>query len=157
MTPGTASGRAVAILLAVEIIEVTEVDDDLVEAWQTLMPQLSSSSPPPTKEYLQAVASSEASTMLLARENGKIYGSMTLVIFNIPTGIRAWIEDVVVDEASRGKGVGRQLNEAALEIARKAGVTTVDLTSRPSREAANRLYQRLGFVQRETNVYRFKF
>lgn len=137
-----------------EILEITEVDDDLVEAWQTLMPQLSSSKPPPSKDYLQKIASSEASTLLVAQEDGKIYGCMTLVMFDIPTGLRAWIEDVVVDEASRGKGVGRLLNEAALDIAREAGATTVDLTSRPDREAANRLYKRLGFVQRNTNVYR---
>ncbi len=90
----------------------------------------------------------------MAEEDGYLYGSLTLVIFPIPTGIRAWIEDVVVDSEARGKGVGRTLNEAALGIARQAGATTVDLTSRPSREAANRLYKRIGFHQRETNVYR---
>ena len=81
---------------------------------------------------------------------------MTLAMFLIPTGRRAWIEDVVVDENARGKGVGQLLNERALEIAKVAGARTVDLTSRPSREAANRLYQRLGFVERETNVYRYE-
>ena len=80
---------------------------------------------------------------------------MTLAMFRIPTGLRAWIEDVVVDESARGKGVGQQLNERALQIARAAGAKTVDLTSRPSREAANRLYKRIGFVARETNVYRY--
>ena len=84
-----------------------------------------------------------------------IVGALTLVLFRIPTGVRAWIEDVVVDSEARGLGVGRALNEAALDRARDAGATTVDLTSRPSREAANRLYQRIGFVQRSTNVYRF--
>ena len=79
---------------------------------------------------------------------------MTLVLFRIPTGLRAWIEDVVVDEAARGRGVGETLNRAAIEWARGAGATTVDLTSRPSREAANRLYRRLGFQERATNVYR---
>ena len=83
-----------------------------------------------------------------------ILGSMTLVVFRIPTGLRAWIEDVVVDEAARGRGVGETLNRAAIEWARVEGATTVDLTSRPSREAANRLYQRLGFQERSTNVYR---
>jgi len=82
---------------------------------------------------------------------------MTLAMFRIPTGLRAWIEDVVVDGDARGKGVGRILNERALEIATAAGATTVDLTSRPSREAANRLYQRIGFVARDTNVYRYSF
>jgi len=79
---------------------------------------------------------------------------MTLALFRIPTGLRAWIEDVVVDEAARGRGVGEALNRAAIERARGEGATTVDLTSRPSREAANRLYQRLGFQERPTNVYR---
>ena len=80
---------------------------------------------------------------------------MTLVVFPIPTGIRAWIEDVVVDGDARGRGVGAALNQAALDRARDLGARTVDLTSRPSREAANRLYRRLGFVARETNVYRW--
>ena len=88
-------------------------------------------------------------------EDGTVLGALTLALFRIPTGLRAWIEDVVVDNAARGRGVGEALNLAALERARQAGATTVDLTSRPSREAANRLYQRLGFQARSTNVYRF--
>jgi ribosomal protein S18 acetylase RimI-like enzyme len=92
---------------------------------------------------------------LLALEEGQIVGSLTLVVFPIPTGARAWIEDVVVDASVRGKGVGEALNQKALELARNDGAVTVDLTSRPSREAANRLYQRIGFVKRDTNVYRF--
>jgi ribosomal protein S18 acetylase RimI-like enzyme len=93
---------------------------------------------------------------LLAKVDGVIVGSLTLVIFHIPTGVRAWIEDVVVDADARGKGVGEELNKFALAEAKRQGATTVDLTSRPSREAANRLYQRLGFEHRETNVYRYK-
>jgi ribosomal protein S18 acetylase RimI-like enzyme len=92
---------------------------------------------------------------LLAKADDVIVGSLTLVIFHIPTGIRAWIEDVVVDADARGKGVGEALNKFALAEAKRQGATTVDLTSRPSREAANRLYQRLGFKARETNVYRY--
>ncbi len=141
---------------AVEILEVTEVTDEVVAAFDRLIPQLSSSNPPPSSEELQRIVSSDASHLLLAVEDGTIYGSLTLVIFPIPTGIRAWIEDVVVDGSARGKGVGGALNNAALERARDAGATTVDLTSRPSREAANRLYQRLGFEARDTNVYRYK-
>jgi ribosomal protein S18 acetylase RimI-like enzyme len=93
--------------------------------------------------------------VFVARVDGNIVGSLTLVTFRIPTGIRAWIEDVVVDESARGHGVGEALNQAAIEEARRKGAVTVDLTSRPSREAANRLYQRIGFVQRDTNVYRY--
>ncbi len=94
--------------------------------------------------------------MLVARVDDAIVGSLTLVVFRIPTGMRAWIEDVVVDEAARGHGVGEALNREALRIARERGAITVDLTSRPSREAANRLYRRLGFIERETNVYRME-
>jgi ribosomal protein S18 acetylase RimI-like enzyme len=98
---------------------------------------------------------SPATLVLIARVDGRIAGSLTLAMFRIPTGLRAWIEDVVVDGDARGNGVGEALNLFAIEEARKRGAVTVDLTSRPSREAANRLYQRLGFVARDTNVYRF--
>jgi ribosomal protein S18 acetylase RimI-like enzyme len=126
-----------------------------------LIPQLSSSSPPPTAEELSEIVGSDATHLLLARDGdgpglgGRIVGSMTLAVFRIPTGVRAWIEDVVVDGDARGQGVGESLNRAALDVAARRGARTVDLTSRPSREAANRLYQRIGFVERETNVYRF--
>ncbi len=142
-----------------EIIELTdpnEVNDDVVTAFARLIPQLSSSNPPPSAEVLSAIVGSEASHLLLAVEDGRIFGSLTLVVFGIPTGLRAWIEDVVVDGDARGKGVGAALNEHALDLARSLGATTVDLTSRPTREAANRLYVRLGFELRETNVYRYK-
>jgi ribosomal protein S18 acetylase RimI-like enzyme len=143
----------------ITISVATEVNDELLNAFDRLIPQLSRSNPAPDADTLRSIIDSEASTILLAHddETDQIVGSMTLAMFRIPTGLRAWIEDVVVDESARGKGVGYTLNEAALERAREAGATTVDLTSRPSREAANRLYQRLGFVERETNVYRFSF
>jgi ribosomal protein S18 acetylase RimI-like enzyme len=140
----------------VDIIEVTEVTDRVVEAFKRLIPQLSSSNPPPARDYLERLVASEASTLLVAEEDSAILGSLTLVVFPIPTAIRAWIEDVVVDDAARGRGVGAALNNEALTRAAALGAATVDLTSRPSREAANRLYQRLGFEARDTNVYRFK-
>lgn len=140
--------------MTVTVEEVTVVADELVEAMARLIPQLSKSSPPPTERELAAIVTSRSSVLLVARDDGRIVGSMTLVLFRIPTGLRAWIEDVVVDESARGKGVGQVLNEAAIEHATRAGARTIDLTSRPSREAANRLYQRLGFVPRDTNVYR---
>ena len=139
-----------------QISVVSEVTDDVVAAFQQLIPQLSSSNPPPSKPELDRIVTSDACHLLLAREGDRILGSLTLVVFPIPTGVRAWIEDVVVDGEARGKGVGAALNKAAIELAGNAGATTIDLTSRPSREAANRLYQRLGFEQRETNVYRYK-
>jgi ribosomal protein S18 acetylase RimI-like enzyme len=132
------------------------VDNDLVVAFQRLIPQLSKSNPAPTKEQLESVVASDSSHILLAKLDGVIVGSLTLVIFHIPTGIRAWIEDVVVDAEARGKGIGEALNKFALSEAIHHGATTVDLTSRPSRESANRLYRRIGFEQRETNVYRYK-
>jgi ribosomal protein S18 acetylase RimI-like enzyme len=140
-----------------KIVEATEVTPELVEAFARLIPQLSSSNPPPTAEELADLVASPASQLLLAvDDDGRtILGSLTLAMFRIPTGLRAWIEDVVVDGAARGRGVGEALNQEALRRAAAGGATTVDLTSRPSREAANRLYQRLGFTRRETNVYRF--
>jgi ribosomal protein S18 acetylase RimI-like enzyme len=141
---------------ALTVGEATSVDDELVAAFERLTPQLSKSNPPPSRAQLKAIVESEASTLFVARLGDLVIGSLTLAQFVIPTGRRAWIEDVVVDESARGRGVGAALNRAALARALADGARTVDLTSRPSREAANRLYQRLGFVQRETNVYRFE-
>ena len=138
---------------SLSVIECTTVDDELLAAMQRLVPQLSSSSPPPDRTRLTEIVESPACHLLLARD-GAVLGSMTLVVFPIPTGIRAWIEDVVVDSDARGRGVGEALNRRAIEIALERGARTVDLTSRPKREAANRLYKRLGFVERDTNVYR---
>ncbi|MBU3702967.1 MAG: GNAT family N-acetyltransferase [Ilumatobacteraceae bacterium] len=132
-----------------------EASDELVTAMAALIPQLSKSNPPPTKAELAELIGSEASTMFVARVESRIVGSLTLAMFRIPTGVRAWIEDVVVDDSARGHGVGEALNRAALDHAKAHGAITVELTSRPSREAANRLYQRMGFVARETNVYRY--
>jgi ribosomal protein S18 acetylase RimI-like enzyme len=133
----------------------TESTDELVQAMAVLIPQLSKSNPPPSATDLTAIISSEASVLFIARVDGKIAGALTLATFRIPTGVRAWIEDVVVDSGARGHGVGEALNMAAIAEARSRGAITVELTSRPSREAANRLYQRIGFVQRETNIYRY--
>lgn len=134
----------------------TTVDDSLVEALARLVPQLSSSATPPGAVELERVVSSPATTLFVARDGaGAIVGSLTLALFLLPTGLRAWVEDVVVDEANRGSGAGAALVRAALQAAESAGARTVDLTSRPDREAANRLYLRLGFEQRHTNVYRY--
>ncbi|MFM7253502.1 MAG: GNAT family N-acetyltransferase [Ilumatobacteraceae bacterium] len=141
--------------MAAEIEIATEVTDELFEAFERLVPQLSRSSPPPQRDELAHIVHAAESDVLVARVEGQIVGTLTLVTFRIPTGVRSWIEDVVVDESARGHGVGEALNLAALEVARRRGAKTVDLTSRPSREAANRLYQRIGFVARDTNVYRF--
>lgn len=136
-------------------VEVAQsVTDELLDAFERLVPQLSKSNPPPSRGELAEIVAAESTVLFVARVEGRIVGSLTLATFRIPTGLRAWIEDVVVDGEARGHGVGEALNRAALDEARRRGAVTVDLTSRPSREAANRLYQRLGFVARETNVYR---
>jgi len=138
-----------------EVVEITEHSQDFVNVLQRLLPQLSRSAAPPTAELTRKIIESDSSRLLIAREGDTILGMLTIVIFPIPSGVRAWIEDVVVDEAGRGKGVGEALNQHALKLAKNEGARTVDLTSRPSREAANRLYQRIGFVSRETNIYRY--
>ena len=143
-----------------EIVQVTQVSDALLSAFARLIPQLSSSSPPLTWDELEQIVSSPGSVVLVAMDpaqEDKIVGTLTLALFRIPTGMRAWIEDVVVDVAYRRRGVGTALTRAALERARAAGARTVDLTSRPLREAANQLYRQMGFAQRETNVYRYAF
>lgn len=139
-----------------DISLVSQVSEEIVEALKQLVPQLSSSAEIPTLQQIQEIAKNES--LFIARDPeqaGKIVGTLTLVTFRIPTGVRAWIEDVVVDESARGKGIGEALTRAALERARQLGAKTVDLTSRPSREAANRLYQRVGFELRHTNLYRY--
>jgi len=133
-----------------------QVSDELLSACHRLIPQLSSSAQPLTKDELEEIVSGDATLLFVARVEGKIVGLLTLVIFRIPTAVRAWIEDVVVDSSVRGHGVGEALNMAAIAEAKRRGAKTVDLTSRPSREAANRLYERIGFVARDTNVYRYE-
>jgi ribosomal protein S18 acetylase RimI-like enzyme len=131
------------------------VDADLVAAVTALLPQLSRSAPPPTREQLARIVADSATTLFVAEDDGRIVGTLTLAAFEIPTGRRAWIEDVVTDAAARGKGVASSLVKAALAHATEIGARTVDLTSRPDREDANRLYVQLGFEQRITNVYRY--
>ncbi|MDX6667057.1 MAG: hypothetical protein QOK04_437 [Solirubrobacteraceae bacterium] len=139
----------------VRVEQVNEVTDKVLAAIERLIGQLSSSSDPPGAAELEQIVASPATTLLIARdEDGAVVGTLTLAVFRIPTGLRAWIEDVVVDEDARGQGVGEALTREAVRIAEHAGARTVDLTSRPSRGPANRLYMRLGFRQRETNVYR---
>lgn len=143
--------------MTVTVETATEVTDELVDAFARLIPQLSRSSPAPDAAVLAEIIGSPATHLLVARgDDGAVLGSLTLVLFRIPTGLRAWIEDVVVDDAARGQGVGEALNRYAIDVAAERGARSVDLTSRPSREAANRLYRRLGFEPRETNVYRYQ-
>lgn len=141
--------------VSLEIRPVDRVDADLVAAFAHLIPQLSSSSPPPDADALSAIVESPDSVLFVARVDDAIVGSLTLAFYRIPTGLKAWIEDVVVDASARGHGVGEALNRAAIAEAAHRGAKNVSLTSRSSREAANRLYVRLGFEPYETNLYRY--
>jgi ribosomal protein S18 acetylase RimI-like enzyme len=141
--------------MSVTVEVAKNANEALLSGVNRLLPQLSSTAPPLTMANLEELVSNSALTFFVALDDGVVVGTLTLVIFPIPTGLRAWIEDVVVDEAARGLGVGAALTNAATHEAQLRGVRSVDLTSRPSREAANALYQKLGFALRETNVYRF--
>jgi ribosomal protein S18 acetylase RimI-like enzyme len=141
--------------VSVDVEVLSEVTDEVVEAFGRLLPQLSTTASPLGADALTEMVAAPAITVLVARADGKIVGTLTLAMFPIPTGVRAWIEDVVVDESARGKGAGQALTLEALRIAEKGGARTVDLTTRPSREAAGRLYERVGFLRRESRLYRY--
>jgi ribosomal protein S18 acetylase RimI-like enzyme len=140
--------------MSIEVEVVDKVTDEDVTAINRLLPQLSKSAAPLDAGALTRVANWDGNSLLLARAAGEIIGMLTLVTFPIPTGLRARIEDVVVDESARGQGVGAALTEEAIRLAQAAGARTIDLTSRPSRQSASRLYERLGFQARETRTYR---
>ena len=141
-----------------QIDQVTEATEEIFEAFQRLVPQLTSNNPAPTREDLRTLAESESSLLFTARgEDGQITGSACVTVYRVPTGVRAIIEDVIVDEDSRGQGIGEALVQRALEAARERGAPAVTLTSNPKREAANRLYVKMGFIRRETNAYLYKF
>ncbi len=141
----------------VHIEEATSASPEVVAAVTRLVRELSSSAPAPPDAQLEALVASPATRLLLARRSsGPIIGMLTLALFATPTGVRAWIEDVVVAHEERGRGVGALLTREAIRLAQAGGARSVDLTSRPSREAANRLYTALGFQRRETNVYRYQ-
>jgi ribosomal protein S18 acetylase RimI-like enzyme len=141
-----------------DITQVTQVTDELHAAFLRLVPQLTQSNPPPTRADLEKLVASQSSLLYIARHpdfGAEIVGALTLIIYRVPTGVRAWIEDVVVDAKARGRGIGEALTRVAIERAAQEGAGNVGLTSNPSREAANRLYQRMGFELRKTNVYRY--
>lgn len=140
------------------IYQATELTEELYWACQRLVPQLTSNNPPPTRQELTLLISSESSVLFFARHSGyknEMIGLATLVLYRVPTGLRAYVEDLVVDEKARSRRIGESLIRACLERAREAGASQVMLTSNPSRLAANRLYQRIGFELRKTNVYRY--
>lgn len=139
-----------------EIIRISEYEEKVLEAVNHLLPQLSSSASPMDMESLSELLSSHSTILFLAEEEGEYYGMLSLGFYKIPTGIKVWIEDVVVDKNARGKGLGKQLTLHGIKIAKELGAKSVELTSRPTRKAANKLYKKLGFELRETNVYRLK-
>ena len=140
----------------IEVLVVTEVTEELVRAFARLIPQLSTTALPPDRKLLSDIISTPGNTVLVATDGGQIVGTLTLVMFRIPTAVRAWIEDVVVDADARGRGVGEALTKEAMRIAQAKGARTIDLTSRRSRQAAHRLYEKVGFAVRDTNVYRYE-
>jgi predicted N-acetyltransferase YhbS len=136
---------------------VTKADEELYEAFQRLVPQLTNNNPPPSLEDLAALVRDSSSTLIIARnENNDIVGALTLAVYRVPTGIRSVIEDVIVDISTRGEGVGESLMLRGIELAREKGAKNIALTSNPMRVAANKLYLRVGFVKRETNAYQMK-
>jgi ribosomal protein S18 acetylase RimI-like enzyme len=142
------------------IVRVSAVTDELIGAFERLIPQLKLSFPAPSRTEIETLLSSDSSILLIARypdELAPIAGVLTLIVYRVPTGIHARVEDVVVDQAMRGKGIGEALMRYALNMAREAGADGVALSSNPRREAANRLYQRMGFKTWETNLYFYKF
>jgi GNAT superfamily N-acetyltransferase len=140
--------------MSVDVETVQVVNDEVVEAFGRLLPQLSPHVSPPDHAALKRLVEWQGIRVLAARVEGRIMGMLTLVMFPIPTGIRAWIEDEIVDQTVRGRGVRTALAQEAVRLARLDGARTVDLTSPPSREAANRRYERLGFEVRDAQVYR---
>jgi ribosomal protein S18 acetylase RimI-like enzyme len=139
--------------VTLEVDRVTEASEELVAALERLVPQLSPRRTAPSRAELQELVAAPGTHLLVARDGGTIAGTLTLIVYRVPTGLRGWIHDVVVDEAARGRGIGEALTHEALRLAENAGVTTVHLTTRVERAAANRLYPRLGFDLYETNVY----
>ena len=140
-----------------QIEVVTRADEELYQAFQHLIPQLTNNNPPPSLNDLTAIVQDASSTLLVARnKEQKIVGTLTLAAYRVPSGVRSMIEDVVVDNSARGQGIGEALVKRAIEVAREKGVQYISLTSSSAREAANRLYMKVGFKKRETNAYQMK-
>ncbi len=138
------------------ISQITEATPHLTKAFQRLIPQLNPASRVPNQAELQEVVDSKDIFLFIGTENDEIVGTISLVVYKIPTGNKAWIEDVIVDETARGKGYGRKLMLHAIEFAKSRGISKINLTSNPTRIAANKMYQQLGFEQYITNMYRLE-
>ena len=137
----------------IEIKQIQEITPEIVEAFSILMPQLTTKSKVPDRKYLEEIIETK-NTYLFIACNPDIVGSITVVVTNTPSGSKAWIEDVIVDKSTRGQSIGRELVSFVIYFAKKLNIKSINLTSSPDRVAANKLYQKLGFILRETNVYR---
>ena len=137
-----------------EIKQLKEVTPEVILSFKELIPQLSEKNPIPAFDDIEEIIHSGNSLIFVAEENGKIIGTLTLIRYRIPSGMKTWIEDVVVDKNMRGKGIGKRLTQSAIDWAKKNNIEKIDLTSSPFRIEANELYQKIGFRKRDTNVYR---
>ena len=141
----------------IEIKRVESIDPELLEGIQNLFPQLTQFSPIPDEDQLRQIINSDSTTIWVAKDNDQtILGMLNLTIYRTTTGVHAWIEDVVVDQAARRQGIAARMTLAAIDHSRNKGAKAINLTSRPAREAANLLYLKLGFTKVETNLYRMK-
>lgn len=138
------------------ITEIEEISPTDYQAYCDLLPQLSPQVSIPSFEYLNQVLASPQVSFFMAKEE-RLVGGLTLVFNHLTTGLSVRIEDVIVDQGMRGQGLGRRLMEEALVKAKAVGAKAISLSSNPKRIAANQLYQRLGFEQITTNVYRYAF
>ena len=136
------------------IYRATELTSELENGLKKLLPQLSSSAQMPTSAQIENLLADSNTHLLVAEIDGAIAGILSLVIVNIPTGRKAWIEDVVVDSEFRGQKIGFKLVEKAEDIAADLGVKKIYLTSNPSRQAAHKLYKNCGFEEYSTCVFR---
>ena len=141
--------------MGIKVNQLTTASQDVLNAINSLLPVLSEEIQLLTYDKLFEIINSDNTTIFVAEENGEIVGMMTFVTYRIPSGLKAWIEDVVVDDSKQGKGIGRALIEKAIEHANQLNIIKIDLTTAPFRVAANALYQKIGFIKRETNVYRY--
>lgn len=137
----------------IEIKPVKDITPEIVDAFSILIPQLTAKNEIPDNKRLKEIIETK-NTYLFIACNSKIAGSITVVVMNTPSGSKAWIEDVIVDKNARGQNIGEKLVSYAIDFAKRLNISSINLTSSPDRIAANKLYQKLGFILRETNVYR---
>jgi ribosomal protein S18 acetylase RimI-like enzyme len=141
--------------IIMEIKEITNYHDRTKIEIDSLLELLLNKKASISASALQEIISSDSSHLFFAfDENKNCMGMLTVGIYISPTGKKAWIEDVVVGERFRGKGIGEALVKYAIDFVKEQKVHLLTLTSRPARIAANKLYMKLGFVKKETNVYK---